>query len=57
MHYYRILSSGKDEHTDEEKEIVHLKILKDYYIDLGIKDNFSETTLKWYYSFKEAMAI
>jgi hypothetical protein len=55
--YYQILSSSRDEHTDEEKEIVHLKILKDYYLDLGITDNFSEATLEWYNSFKEAMAI
>ncbi len=55
--YYCILSSSKDEHTDEEKEIIHLKILKDYYLDLGIKDNFSEATLEWYHSFREAMAI
>lgn len=55
--YYSILSCGKEEHTDEEKEMVHLKILKDYYVDLGIKNNFSEATLEWYYSFKEAMAI
>ncbi len=55
--YYQILSCGKEEHTDEEKEIVHLKILKDYYVDLGITDSFSEATLEWYHSFKEAMAI
>jgi hypothetical protein len=55
--YFQILSSSRDEHTDEEKEIIHLKILKDYYLDLGITDNFSEATLEWYNSFKEAMAI
>ncbi len=55
--YYSILSSSRDEHTDEEKEIIHLKILKDYYLDLGIKDHFSKATLEWYHSFREAMAI
>jgi hypothetical protein len=55
--YFQILSSSKEEHTDEEKEIVHLKILKDYYVDLGIADKFSEKTIEWYHSFKEAMAI
>ena len=43
--------------TDNEKEIVHLKILMDYYVEIGITDRFSESELKWHSSFKEALAI
>lgn len=43
--------------TGEEKEIIHLKILMDYYLELGITDNFLESESAWYSSFKEAMVI
>jgi len=55
--YNDIVSHGSDNFTDEEKEIIHLKILKDYFIDLGIKNSFTESELKWHSSFSEAMAI
>ncbi len=42
---------------DEDKEIVHLKILMDYYQEIGITDRFSESELNWHSSFKEALAI
>ncbi len=43
--------------SDEDKEIVHLKILMDYYREIGITGNFFESELNWYSSFKEALAI
>ena len=43
--------------SDEDKEIVHLKILMDYYQEIGITDRFSESELKWHSSFREALAI
>jgi len=49
--------SDIDNRTDDERELVHLKILMDYYLELGITDNFYESELNWYSSFREALAI
>lgn len=46
-----------DSLCDEDKEIVHLKILMDYYHEIGLTGRFSESELKWHSSFKEALAI
>ncbi len=46
-----------DNLCDEDKEIVHLKILMDYYQEIGITDRFSESEINWHSSFKEALAI
>jgi hypothetical protein len=43
--------------NDEEKEIIHLKILMDYYVELGITGNFLESETLWYTSFKEAKVV
>ncbi len=43
--------------NDEQKEIVHLKILLDYYNEIGINGRFHESELKWYSSFREAVAM
>lgn len=43
--------------TSEEDEFLHLKILKDYYLDMGLTDKFTEAEMHWYWSFKEAVAI
>jgi len=55
--YNKIMKMGFKEHTNEEEQIIHLKILKDYYINLEIESNFSESILEWYHSFEEALAI
>ncbi len=55
--YYELITLGKEEQSEDDKEIRHLKILKDYYVDMGIVNNFNESTMRWYNSFKEAMAI
>ena len=46
-----------DQPTDEDSEIIHLKILMNYYIEMGIVDRFSESELKWHSSFSEALAV
>jgi len=43
--------------SSEDKEIIHLKILMDYYQEIGLTDRFSESELSWHSSFKEALAI
>lgn len=43
--------------SEEEQEIIHLKILKDYFIDLGLKNRFTEAEMMWHSSFKEAVAM
>ena len=42
---------------DEYEEAVHLKILKDYYVGLGIVDRFTKEELSWYGSYEEATAV
>ena len=37
-----VISIENENFTEEEQEIIHLKILKDYYIDLGLKNRFTE---------------
>lgn len=51
--------SGKEKasYSDEDKEIIHLKILMDYYLELGINGEFTDSELYWHSSFKEAAAI
>jgi len=57
--YNDIIEKSNEEtvYTEEEEEILHLKILKDYYVDMGLVDNFTKAEKKWYDSFKEAVAI
>lgn len=51
-----ILGKEDDTHSEEEREIVHLKILLDYYNDLGINGNFYESELIWYHNFFDETA-
>jgi len=55
--FYNIVSDEVESYSDEEQEIIHLKILKDYYIDLGLKNRFTEAEMIWHSSFKEAAAM
>ncbi len=48
-----IVMSGSDTYTEEEQEILQLKILKDYYCNMGIIDAFTPEEVKWYASFAE----
>ena len=43
--------------NEEEKEIVHLHCLMNYYKNLGIEDRFSETEMKWFNLYSEAVAV
>lgn len=43
--------------TEEEEEILHLKIMKDYYTDLGLVNNFTEAEMKWFTGFQEAKVV
>ena len=55
--FNRIEADEIENLTDHDKEIVHLKILMDYYLEIGITGRFSESELSWHSSFKEALAI
>ncbi|HNX22783.1 MAG TPA: hypothetical protein PKG60_01965 [Spirochaetota bacterium] len=52
-----LIIDDTDNLSDEDKEIVHLKILMDYYQEIGITDRFAESELNWHSSFREALAI
>lgn len=51
--FYSIQMDDNTCSTEDEDEIRHLKILMDYYIELGITDRFTETEMAWYSDFKE----
>ena len=43
--------------TDEDNEILHLRILMNYYKEMGLVDGFFESELKWHASFSDALAV
>lgn len=55
--YYEVTTDNKEFFTEEEEEILHLKIMKDYYFDLGIVDDFTISEKEWYEAFNEAVAM
>ncbi len=50
--FYAILMDGHDYTSEDEEEIKHLKILMDYYTEIGIADRFTEAEMSWYSTFK-----
>lgn len=50
--YYYVLMDGHDYSPEDEAEIRHLKILMDYYTEIGIADKFTEAEMSWYSTFK-----
>jgi hypothetical protein len=48
-----IIMNETNDYSEEEQEIIHLKILKDYYCNMGIIDAFTIEELRWYASFSE----
>lgn len=44
-------------YTAEEEEILHLKILRDYYTNLGLVNNFTEGEMQWFAGFQEAKVV
>ena len=55
--YYRAMEKDYKENIEEHNESIQLKIMKDYYLELGITDNFTLTERAWYASYNEAAAI
>ena len=55
--YNSIESNRFDVSEDEYEEALHLNILKDYYCNMKIKNNFSPEEKRWYNSYKEAKAV
>ncbi len=54
---YGLINADKMNYNEEELEILHLKILKDYYFNLGIADRFTVDELMWYNSFSEEEGV
>jgi hypothetical protein len=52
-----IVNSNKTVYSEEEDEILHLKILKDYYVDLGLVNNFTDAEMQWFTGFQEAKVV
>jgi hypothetical protein len=52
-----IIESRNSGYTEEEEEILHLKILKDYYTDLGLVNNFTDAEMQWFNGFQEAKVV
>jgi hypothetical protein len=55
--YREITHSKSDNYTEEEEEILHLRILMEYYTNLGLVNNFTEAEMKWFTGFEAAAAI
>ncbi|MBN2079515.1 MAG: hypothetical protein JW838_11160 [Spirochaetes bacterium] len=55
--YETVMGTSRSEIGEEEEEILHLKILKDYYADLGILNRFSESEMEWFARFQERQVI
>ncbi len=54
--YMAITNQKHSDFTTEEEEILHLKILMEYYRDMGIADGFLDTEMRWFNGFMEAKA-
>jgi hypothetical protein len=46
-----IAGTDAENFTDEEKEIAHLKVLVEYFTNMGLNGNFYESELIWYHAF------
>jgi hypothetical protein len=44
-------------YTEEEEEILHLKILKDYFTNLGIVNGFTADEMRWFEGFEEERVV
>jgi hypothetical protein len=52
-----ILSLKCENFTEEEEEILHLRILMDYYLNCGVIDRFTDAEWAWYNSYCEAQVV
>ncbi|MCL1911949.1 MAG: hypothetical protein FWG13_07070 [Leptospirales bacterium] len=55
--YDNTMKKKYSENIDEHNESIQLKIMKDYYVELGITDNFTHAEKMWYASYSEAAAV
>lgn len=55
--YDRIIDAKSAGYTEEEQEILHLKILKEYYTDLGLVNRFTEGEMRWFEGFEEEKVV
>lgn len=52
-----IIRAKDSGYTQEEEEILHLKILKEYYVNLGLVNNFTDAEMQWFNGFQEAKVV
>ncbi len=58
--YLEVIIENENNHnsmSDGDKEIYHLKILKDYYTGMGLNDNLTDMDIEWFNSYSEARAV
>ncbi len=55
--YHDIINSKSAGYTEEEEEILHLKILRDYFTDLGLADCFTVDEMRWFEGFEEEKVV
>ena len=55
--YYSAMEKSYGENIEEHNESIQLKIMKDYYVELGIADRFTLAEKAWYASYGEAKAV
>ncbi len=55
--YDAVVAMNHSDIGEEEEEILHLKILKDYYNDLEIVNGFTESEMQWFARFQEREVV
>lgn len=57
IRYEEAMSGTSSMKREDIDEAVHLKILRDYYVSLGIKGVFTPAEEMWYNAYKEDVAV
>jgi len=52
--WMEIVNTKDSGHTEDEKDIIHLKIMMDYYVNLGLIDDFTPAEKEWFSLFEDA---
>jgi hypothetical protein len=55
--YQEITQAKSGDYTEEEEEILHLRILMEYYVNLGLSNNFTAAEMGWFAGFEQAEAM
>ncbi len=55
--YQQILPEEMEHPNEELAEIIHLSVLMDYFLNLGLNGKFTIEELQWHTSFDEAVAM